>query len=162
MFRERLHAGLCGCASSWLGATPADLAKEPSADERRLAAVRYQLAKSVGFLGAEALAATCATALEKTGCECAEMGTLVDAFKGEPAGHSAAAAEAWGNEFIWDKACQLRHPRRRRRRTGLAPGQPAMKYVSVVQFLGRLSGAGLRSPLRQTRPGDAEVVQARG
>lgn len=96
-------AGLCGCAFTWLGAPPPAAAEEPSADAQRLAFVRYQLAKMVGFLDAEAPPATCAAVLEKTGRECAKLGTLVATFKGNPEGYFAAASKAWGTEFAWDK-----------------------------------------------------------
>ena len=96
-------AGLCGCAFTWLGAPPPAAAEEPSADAQRLAFVRYQLAKMVGFLDAEAPPATCAAVLEKTGRECAKLGPLVATFKGNPEGYFAAASKAWGTEFTWDK-----------------------------------------------------------
>ncbi len=95
-------AGICGCAFSWLGAPAPAVAEEPSAEKRQLAFVRYQLANMVGFLGAEAPAA-CAAVLEKTGRECAKLGTLVASFKGNPEGYFAAATKAWGTEFLWDK-----------------------------------------------------------
>lgn len=96
-------AGLCGCAFTWLGAPPPAAAEEPSADAQRLAFIRYQLAKMVGFLDAEAPPATCAAVLEKTGRECAKLGTLVATFKGNPEGYFAAASKAWGTEFAWDR-----------------------------------------------------------
>ncbi len=96
-------AGLCSCAFSWFGSPSTAVAVEPSADEQRLAFVRYQVAKMVGFLSAEAPAAACATVLEKTGRECAKLGTLVAAFKGNPEGYFAAATKAWGTDFTWDK-----------------------------------------------------------
>jgi predicted hydrocarbon binding protein len=97
-------AGLCGCAFSSPGASSGAAAAEPSADEQRLAFARYQLAKMLGFLSTEAPGATCATVLEKTGRECARLGTLVATFKGNPEGYFAAATKAWGTEFVWDKA----------------------------------------------------------
>ncbi|QQR75351.1 MAG: hypothetical protein IPJ17_07185 [Holophagales bacterium] len=119
-------AGLCSCAFSWLGTPAAAVAAEPSADEQKLAFVRYQLAKMVGFLAAEVPPATCASVLEKTGRECAKLGSLVSTFKGNPEGYFAAAKQAWGTEFTWDKprgvvtvavapgpcGCPLVHPKR--------------------------------------------------
>lgn len=95
-------AGICGCAFSWLGAPAPAVAEEPSPEKQQLAFARYQVAKMVGFLGAEAPAA-CAAVLEKTGRECAKLGTLVASFKGNPEGYFAAATKAWGTEFLWDK-----------------------------------------------------------
>lgn len=96
-------AGLCGCAFTWLGASSPARAAEPSADEQRLAFVRYQVAKMVGFLSTESPDGACAAVLEKTGRECAKLGSLVAAFKGNPEGYFAAATKAWGTEFAWEK-----------------------------------------------------------
>lgn len=96
-------AGLCGCAFAWLGGPAAAAAAEPSAEEQKLAFARYQLAKMVGFLDAEAPPAACARILETTGRECAKLGSLPAGFRGDPEGYFAAATRAFGTEFTWDK-----------------------------------------------------------
>lgn len=41
--------------------------------------------------------------LEKTGRECAKLGTLVAGFEGNPEGYFAAASKAWNTAFTWDR-----------------------------------------------------------
>jgi hypothetical protein len=95
--------GVCGCALSFLGAPGQARAEEGGAGDQRLAFVRYQLAKLVGFMGADAPADACAGILEKTGRECARLGQLQVKFKGDPEGYFATAKKAWGTDFAWDK-----------------------------------------------------------
>jgi hypothetical protein len=102
--------GVCGCALSLLGVldpsaaadTPPPAAETPPADQR-LAFVKYQLAKMLGFMEADAPVETYAGILEKTGRECAKLGQLQVKFKGDPEGYFAAAKSAWGADFTWDK-----------------------------------------------------------
>ncbi len=95
--------GLCGCALNILGTTTPLLAAETPAEDQRLALVRYQLAKLLGFMAADAPAETCAGILEKTGRECAKLGQLGARFKADPEGYFAAAKKNWGTDFAWDK-----------------------------------------------------------
>jgi hypothetical protein len=95
--------GVCGCAVSLLGAASPLQAAEAPAEDRRLAFVRYQLAKLLGFMAADAPAETCAGVLEKTGRECAKLGQLGARFKGDPEGYFATARKNWGTDFTWDK-----------------------------------------------------------
>jgi len=41
--------------------------------------------------------------LERTGRECAKLGTLEAGFEGSPESHLAAASKAWNTEFTWDR-----------------------------------------------------------
>jgi len=95
--------GACGCALSLLGPAAPLLADEPPAEDQRLAFVRYQLAKMLGYLAADAPAETCAGILEQTGRECAKLGRLGARFKDDPEGYFAAARQNWGTDFTWDK-----------------------------------------------------------
>ena len=96
--------GVCGCALGLLGVPERVDAGEPPAEDQRLLFARYQVAKLVGFLATGATADACAGVLEKTGRECAKLGQLGPKFKGDPEGYFAAARQAWGTEFSWDKA----------------------------------------------------------
>ena len=93
----------CGCVVGLLGG-PEILAEEqkPPADQR-LAFARYQVAKMVGLMSAEANAPTCKPILEGMGRECASLSLAQANLKGDPEGYFAAAREAWGTEFSWDK-----------------------------------------------------------
>jgi hypothetical protein len=95
--------GVCGCALNLFGTTTLPLAAETPAEDRRLAFVRYQLAKLLGFMAAEAPAETCAEILEQTGRECAKLGQLGARFKADPESYFAAANKNWGTDFTWDK-----------------------------------------------------------
>ncbi len=95
--------GVCGCALGLLGMPTAASAADASAEEQRLAFVRYQLAKLLGFMAADAPADACAGILEKTGRECAKLGTLGAKFKGDPDGYLAAVKQLWGTDSSWDK-----------------------------------------------------------
>ena len=95
--------GVCGCALNFLGTASPLHAAETSAEDQRLAFVRYQLAKLLGFMAADAPAEACAGILEKTGRECAKLGQLGVRFKGDPEGYFAAAKKNWGTDFAWDK-----------------------------------------------------------
>ena len=103
--------GVCGCALNLLGRTALSQAGEPAvpadadpgAVDQRLAFVRYQVAKLVGFLAAAAPPETCAGILEQTGRECARVGQLGARYKGDPEGYFATARQAWGTDFTWDE-----------------------------------------------------------
>jgi hypothetical protein len=95
--------GVCGCAVSLVGAPGPLYSDDTGAADQRLAFARYQLAKMVGFLAADAPAETCAGVLEKTGRECARLGQLHAKFKGDPEGYFAAAKKNWGTSFSWVK-----------------------------------------------------------
>lgn len=95
--------GVCGCALHLLGAPETLLAEETTAPDRRLAFARYQVAKLVGFMASDATPEVCAGILEKTGRECAKLGQLSAAFKGNPEGYLAAIRKNWGTESSWDK-----------------------------------------------------------
>ena len=95
--------GACGCAASLLGMVPPLQAAEPSAEEQRIAFVRYQLSKLLGFMAADVPAEACAAILEKTGRECARVGGLAAAFKGDPEGYFAAVKKNWGTDVAWDR-----------------------------------------------------------
>ncbi len=73
--------GVCGCALGLLGTTAPLSAAEASAEEQRLAFVRYQLARLLGFMATDAPADVSAGILEKTGRECARLGQLGAKFK---------------------------------------------------------------------------------
>ena len=95
--------GVCGCALSLLGAATPLQAAEPSAEQQRLAFVRYQLSKLLGFMAAEVPAEACTRVLEETGRECAKVSPLHVKFKGDPEGYFAAAKKSWGTDIVWDK-----------------------------------------------------------
>ncbi len=95
--------GVCGCALGLLGGPTPVNAAEASAEEQRLAFVRYQLAKLLGFMASDAPADACAGILEKTGRECAKLGQLGAKFKGDPDGYLAAIKKLWGTDSSWDK-----------------------------------------------------------
>jgi hypothetical protein len=95
--------GMCGCALNLFGTTTPLLAAETPAEDQRLAMVRYQLAKLLGFMAAGTPAGTCAGILEQTGRECAKLGQLGARFKDDPEGYFAAAKQNWGTDFTWDK-----------------------------------------------------------
>lgn len=95
--------GVCGCALNLLGAAAPLQAAEPSAEEQRMAFVRYQLSKLLGFMAADVPAEACAGILEKTGRECAKVSPLHVKFKGDPEGYFAAAKKSWGTDTVWDK-----------------------------------------------------------
>jgi hypothetical protein len=95
--------GVCGCALNLFGTTTPLLAAEAPAEDQRLAFVRYQIAKMLGFMAADASAETCAGILEKTGRECAKLGQLGARFKADTEGYFAAARKNWGTDFTWDK-----------------------------------------------------------
>jgi hypothetical protein len=99
--------GVCGCALNLLGAADplqaADPPAEAPAEDQRLVFARYQVAKLVGFMAADAPAEACAGILEKTGRECARLGQLGVKFKGDPERYFAEARKMWGTDFAWDK-----------------------------------------------------------
>ena len=96
--------GACGCALTLVGgAESLHAAAADQAGDQRLAFARYQVAKMVGFMAADAPEA-CAGILEKTGRECAKLGQLPAKFKGDPEGYFATARKSWGTDFVWDKA----------------------------------------------------------
>lgn len=99
--------GLCGCALNLLGPAAPLLADETPAEapaeDQRLVYVRYQFAKLLGFMAADAPAETCAGILEQTGRECAKLGRLGARFRGDPEGYFATANQSWGTDFAWDK-----------------------------------------------------------
>lgn len=95
--------GVCGCAVGLLGAPVPSNAAEAAAEDQRLAFVRYQLAKLLGFLATDAPADACAGILEKTGRECAKLGQLGVKFQGDPDGYLAAIKKLWGTDSSWDK-----------------------------------------------------------
>jgi len=95
--------GVCGCALNLLGTTTPLLAVDPPAEDQRLAFVRYQIAKLLDIMAADATPETCAKILEKTGRECAKLGQLGASFKADPEGYFAAAKKNWGTDFTWDQ-----------------------------------------------------------
>lgn len=95
--------GVCGCALNVLGTRPLLQAADPPAEDQRLRFARYQLAKMLGFLAADASPETGIGILEKTGRECAKLGQLQARFKGDIEGYFAAAKKNWGTTFAWDK-----------------------------------------------------------
>jgi hypothetical protein len=84
---------------------PSDVlaAATAQAPDQRLAFARYQVAKMVGYMAADATAPACARVLENTGRECAMLGGLAARFRGNPEGYFATAGKSWGTEFSWDK-----------------------------------------------------------
>ena len=101
--RSACGLGVCGCALNLLGSVTPLQAAEPSAEEQRMAFVRYQLSKLLGFMAADVPAEACTGILEKTGRECAKVGPLHVKFKGDPEGYFAAAKKSWGTDFVWEK-----------------------------------------------------------
>ncbi len=95
--------GACGCALT-LGVAPLAEAAAAEAEDQRLAFVKHQVAKMVGFVAADAPEPTCVGILQKTGGECARLGGLAARFKGDPEKYFATARKAWGTEFTWDEA----------------------------------------------------------
>ena len=95
--------GVCGCALHFLGASGALGAQEAGAPDPKLAFARYQVAKMVGFMAADAAREACVGIIEKTGRECARLSQLGAQFKGNPAGYLAAIKKAWGTDSSWDK-----------------------------------------------------------
>jgi hypothetical protein len=95
--------GVCGCVLGVLDPAEALAAAQTQAPDQRLAFARYQVSKMVGFMAADTTAPACAKILENTGRECARLGGLSAAFKGDPDGYFAAARKNWGTEFTWDK-----------------------------------------------------------
>lgn len=96
--------GVCGCVASLARPPQAPAAEPAEVTDRRLAFARYQVANLVRFMAAGAAVPACTEALERTGRECAKLGALGAKFKGDPEGYFAAAHEAWGTDFQWDKA----------------------------------------------------------
>ncbi len=101
--RSACGLGVCGCALNLVGAVSPLQAAEPSAEEQRMEFVRYQLAKLLGFMAADLPVEACAGILEKTGRECAKVGGVAAAFKGDPEGYFAAVKKSWGTDVAWDK-----------------------------------------------------------
>lgn len=96
-------AGVCGCVAALLD--PQDvLAGAQQAADGRLAFARYQVAHMARLMASGPASAACADILENTGRECATLGGMAAGFKGNPEGYFAAARQAWGTEFQWDKA----------------------------------------------------------
>jgi hypothetical protein len=95
--------GACGCALNFLGAAGALSAEEAAPPDQRLAFARYQVAKLVGFMAADAPKEACIGALEKTGRECAKLTQLHARHKGDLDGYLAAIRQAWCTESSWDK-----------------------------------------------------------
>jgi hypothetical protein len=95
--------GVCACTMGLLGLPERLQAGEPTAEDQRLAFVRYQLGKMVGFMATDLPPGACAAILEKTGRECAKVSQVAASFKGNPEGYFAAAKAAWGGDFTWDK-----------------------------------------------------------
>jgi hypothetical protein len=94
--------GVCGCVSSLLDPAEALATAQTQAPDQRLAFARYQVAKMVGFMAADATAPASGRILENTGRECARLGGLSAKFKGDPEGYFATARRNWGTEFSWD------------------------------------------------------------
>jgi hypothetical protein len=95
--------GVCGCVANLVDPPEALAGSAAEVPDRRLAFARYQVAKMVGFMAAGPTAPASADILEKTGRECARLGGLAGAFKGDPDGYFGAARKAWGTDFQWDK-----------------------------------------------------------
>jgi len=95
--------GACGCVLNVLPISGAVFAGESAGSDQRLAFVRYELAKMIGFMAEDAPAAACAGILQKTGRECAKLGQAGERFKGNLEGYRAAIRENWGTETSWDK-----------------------------------------------------------
>lgn len=95
--------GVCGCALNLIGSPGLVHAADTQQEDQRLLFARYQLAKLLGAMVAGTPAETCAGILEQTGRECARLGQLGVRFKGNPEGYFAAARQAWGTEFTWDR-----------------------------------------------------------
>jgi len=95
--------GACGCVARALDPPDVRAAGAPDVPDQRLAFARYQVAKMVGFMAAGTAASACTEILEKTGRECAKLGSLGARFKGDPDGYFAEARKAWGTDFQWNK-----------------------------------------------------------
>jgi len=102
LLKNACGLGVCGCALGILGIPEKARAEDTGAVDQRLAFARYQVAKLVGFVAGATTPEACAGILEKTGRECAKLGQLGQ-FKGNPEGYFAAAKQAWGTGFTWDK-----------------------------------------------------------
>jgi len=96
--------GVCGCVANLARSPEARAAESAEVPDQRLAFARYQVANLVRFMAAGSAVPACTDALERTGRECAKLGALGTKFKGDPEGYFAAAHEAWGTDFHWDKA----------------------------------------------------------
>ena len=95
--------GICGCALNFLGAPGALSAQDANPSDPKLAFARYQVAKMVAFMAADAAKDACAGIIEKTGRECAKLNQLHARFKGDPEGYLAAIKKAWGTDSSWDR-----------------------------------------------------------
>lgn len=95
--------GACGCVLNVLPGAGAVFAQDGAASDQRLAFVRYELAKMVGFMAEDATAEACSGILQKTGRECARLGRVAAQFKGNPEGYCAAIRENWGTDTAWDR-----------------------------------------------------------
>ncbi len=95
--------GACGCAATLIEAPGVLAAAQAEAPDQRLAFARYQVANLTRFIAGGPGASAGVEAIEKTGRECAKLGGLPARFKGNPEGYFAAARQAWGTEFQWDK-----------------------------------------------------------
>ncbi|MEW5765127.1 MAG: hypothetical protein ACOYXN_02870 [Acidobacteriota bacterium] len=93
----------CGCVAGLVGGTKVLASEEKPPVDPRLAFTRYQVAKLVGLMAVEANAGACKPILEGMGRECAKLSLANANIKGDPEGYFAAAKEAWGTEFSWDK-----------------------------------------------------------
>jgi predicted hydrocarbon binding protein len=101
--RTLCGAGVCGCALNLVRPPETLLAEENTETDQRLAFVRYELAKMVGFMAADTAPAACAGILEKTGRECAKLGPLAAQYKGNPEGYFSAIKANWGTDSSWNK-----------------------------------------------------------
>jgi hypothetical protein len=96
--------GACSCVAGLCSPAEALSAAADQAPDQRLAFARFQIAKLVTALSQEPQAAHHAELIEQRGRDCAKMGGLPARFTGDPEGYFAAAKEAWGTVFEWDKA----------------------------------------------------------
>ena len=94
--------GVCGCVLN-LPVAMDSLHGEDAAIDQRLVFARHQLSKMVGFMAADTTSNAAVGILQKTGRECAKLGTLHANFKNDPEGYFAAAKKSWGTDFAWDK-----------------------------------------------------------
>lgn len=96
--------GVCGCTVGLLALPSAARAEDAAKPDQRLVFARYQVANLVRFLEADkASAAVGVAAIEKTGRECARLGQLPGAHKGDVDGYLAGIKEAWGSDSTHDK-----------------------------------------------------------
>lgn len=103
LLKSACGLGVCGCVLGLRNLPEASAATTSQVPDQRLAFARYQVAKMVGYMAADATAPACARVLEDTGRECARLGGLSGRFKGDPEGYFATARKNWGTEFSWDK-----------------------------------------------------------